>query len=113
PLIMGSAGNTGTQALAVMVRRIALGTVERSSIFRLLKREFGTGILLGLICAVTLFIIIPFMYGSVWLAVIVGLSLFLTLSVSTMVGATIPLLIHKLKIDPAIASGPFITTIKD
>lgn len=113
PLIMDSAGNTGTQALAVVVRGLALGTIDRSGIGRMIKREFGTGILLGIICAVTLFIFVPIIYQSMWLGVIVGVSLFLTLSISTMVGATIPLIINKFKIDPAVASGPFITTIND
>lgn len=113
PLIMDSAGNTGTQALAVVVRGLALGTVDSSSLFRMLKREFATGIMLGIFCVITLFVIVPIIYGSFWLAFIVGVSLFLTLSISTMVGATVPLIINKLKIDPAVASGPFITTIND
>lgn len=115
PLIMGSAGNTGTQALAVVVRGLSVGTVDRSTIRKMLKREFGTGILLGIICAITLLIVVPIVYpaGGFLLAVIVGLSLFITLCFSTMVGATIPLIINKLKIDPAVASGPFITTIND
>lgn len=115
PLIMDSAGNTGTQALAVVVRGLALGNFERSSVGKMLKREFGTGVMLGLICMVTLAIVVPILYpeGGIWLAGIVGVSLFLTLSIATMVGATIPLIINKLKIDPAVASGPFITTIND
>lgn len=114
PLIMDSAGNTGTQALAVVVRGLAVGSVERS-IGKMLRREFGTGVILGLIAAVTLMIVVPFLYpeGGFLLAAIVGVSLFLTLCFSTMVGATVPLIINKLKIDPAVASGPFITTIND
>ena len=114
PLIMDSAGNTGTQALAVVVRGLAVGTVDRS-IGKMLKREFGTGLMLGLICAITLLIVVPFLYpeGGFILAGIVGVSLFLTLTFSTMVGASVPLIIRKLKIDPAVASGPFITTIND
>ncbi|PTL38631.1 magnesium transporter [Alkalicoccus saliphilus] len=113
PLIMDSAGNTGTQALAVMVRRLAVGSLDRGAVLSMVRREFGTGILLGLFCAVTLLILIPFFYGSFMLAGIVGLSLFLTLSVATIVGAVIPIIINKLKIDPAVASGPFITTLND
>lgn len=113
PLIMDSAGNTGTQALAVVVRGLALGTVESSNVKKMIKREFGTGIMLGLICAVTLIVVVPLIYGSIWLAVIVGTSIFLTLSIATMVGSIVPLIINRLKIDPAVASGPFITTIND
>jgi magnesium transporter len=69
--------------------------------------------MLGLICAVTLLLIIPFLYESYLLAFIVGVSLLITLSLATIVGAVIPVIINKLNLDPAIASGPFITTIND
>ncbi|AOM84509.1 magnesium transporter [Salisediminibacterium beveridgei] len=113
PLIMDSAGNTGTQSLAVMVRSLATGSFEKKGLWNTIRREFGTGIMLGLICAITLMIIVPFIYGSYMLAFVVGLSLFLTLSIATIVGAVVPVIITKLKLDPAIASGPFITTVND
>lgn len=115
PLIMDSAGNTGTQALTVAVRNLALGKIGPGSIFKTLWRELGTGFLLGLACSAMLLIIIPLLYpsGDLMLAVIVGLTLIITLSLSAVVGAIIPVIIKKLKIDPAVASGPFITTIND
>ncbi|ADU31739.1 magnesium transporter [Evansella cellulosilytica] len=113
PLIMDSAGNTGTQSLAVMVRSLATGSFERKGLLHTVKREFGTGVMLGIICAVVLMIVVPFLYGSYLLAFIVGVSLFLTLSVATIIGAVVPVIITKLKLDPAIASGPFITTVND
>ncbi|WP_096198909.1 magnesium transporter [Bacillus sp. FJAT-45350] len=113
PLIMDSAGNTGTQALAVAVRGLATGSLEKIGLWGTVKRELGTGIYLGIICAVVLMILIPFIYGSYILAFVVGISLFFTLSISTIIGATVPLIINKLKLDPAIASGPFITTVND
>lgn len=113
PLIMASAGNVGTQSLAVMVRSLATGTFKKKGLWNTIKREFGTGILLGIICAAVLMIIVPFLYGSYILAFIVGISLFLTLSIATVIGAIVPVAINKLKLDPAIASGPFITTVND
>lgn len=116
PMIMDSAGNTGTQSLAVVVRGLALGSIERSGIGRLLRRELFTGVMLGLICAIVISLIItifPFIEGGFILGFIVGFSLFVALSVATFIGAIVPLIINKLKIDPAIASGPFITTIND
>ncbi|MBU9720808.1 MULTISPECIES: magnesium transporter [Bacillaceae] len=113
PLIMDSAGNTGTQSLAVMVRSLATGSFERKGLLHTVKREFGTGIMLGLFCAVTLMAIIPIIYGSYVIAMVVGASLFITLSLATIVGAVVPVIINKLKLDPAIASGPFITTVND
>lgn len=114
PLIMDSAGNTGTQSLAVMVRSLATGSFERKGLVHTVKREFGTGIMLGIICAVVLMIVIPFIYDDgLILAFVVGISLFFTLSVATIIGAVVPVIITKLKLDPAIASGPFITTVND
>ncbi|OEH86610.1 magnesium transporter [Desulfuribacillus stibiiarsenatis] len=113
PMIMGSAGNTGTQALAVMVRSIAIGEVNRAGLRQLIQREFGTGVILGAICGVTLLVIIPIVYGNLIVAFIVAFSLFCTLSVATIVGAIIPLFIERFNIDPAVASGPFITTFND
>ncbi|MDQ0257313.1 magnesium transporter [Evansella vedderi] len=113
PLIMDSAGNTGTQSLAVMVRSLATGSFEKKGLLHTIKREFGTGIMLGLICAVVLLIVVPILYQSFVLAFIVGVSLFLTLSIATVIGAVVPVAINKLKLDPAIASGPFITTVND
>ncbi|MFC0562158.1 magnesium transporter [Halalkalibacter alkalisediminis] len=113
PLLMGSAGNAGTQSLAVVVRGLALGTLEKKGLFKTLLREFNTGMMIGLICALALLLIIPIFYGSFILAVIVGISIFCSLSVATVIGAIVPLIINKLKLDPAFASGPFITTVND
>ncbi|MBM4763830.1 magnesium transporter [Bacillus sp. B15-48] len=113
PLIMDSAGNTGTQSLAVAVRGLALGTIKKGTIGKMVKRELGTGVILGLICMFVLSITITIMYQHWMLALIVGFSIFCTLSVATVIGSTVPLVINKLKLDPAIASGPFITTVND
>lgn len=113
PMIMGSAGNTGTQALAVVVRSIAVGDDGKTNIGKLVFREFKTGVMLGVICGSVLFLIIPLIYKDFMVAAIVSLSLFFSFSLATMMGALIPLLINKLKIDPAVASGPFITALND
>ncbi|ARK29265.1 magnesium transporter [Halalkalibacter krulwichiae] len=113
PLIMDSAGNTGTQSLAVAVRGLALGTIKKGSVGKMIRREFGTGLMLGLICMVVLGITVTIIHGHWMLALIVGFSIFCTLSIATVIGATVPLVINKLKLDPAIASGPFITTVND
>ncbi|WP_188207184.1 magnesium transporter [Alkalibacillus aidingensis] len=114
PLIMDSAGNTGTQSLAVMVRNLAIGTFDKKNVWRVIRRELMTGMMIGLGSAMTLAILIMIFYDQdLVLAGVVGLSILITLSISTVTGTTIPLLINKLKIDPAVASGPFITTLND
>lgn len=67
----------------------------------------------GLVCAIVLFIIIVVIYRQPFLALIVGGSLTIAMTVGTLVGSMIPLFMNKLNIDPAVASGPFITTIND
>lgn len=113
PLIMDSAGNTGTQSLAVAVRGLALGTITKDDVGKMIRREFGIGAMLGLICMVLLSVMITLLYGDSTLAVVVGISIFLTLSISAAVGAIVPMITNKLNLDPAIASGPFITTVND
>lgn len=113
PMIMDSGGNVGTQSLAVSVRGLALGTVEKISFWKIVSREFRTGALMGLVCMVLISLIVFIIHGNGMLGVIVGVSILFTLSISAVVGAVIPLVINKIKLDPAIASGPFITTLND
>ncbi|MRX73706.1 magnesium transporter [Bacillus lacus] len=113
PLIAGMAGNTGTQALAVAVRRIALGDTTEEKKSKILLKEAGTGLITGTICGIVVTITVFIWHGQIFLGLLVGISIFATLTVATVAGAFIPLLMHKFNIDPAVASGPFITTIND
>ncbi|MHD0398189.1 magnesium transporter [Staphylococcus simulans] len=113
PIISGMSGNSGTQSLAVSVRNITTGEIENQSKFKVTLKEAGSGFLSGLVCAIVLFTIIVILYGTPLLALIVGGSLTIAMTVGTMMGSIIPLIMTKLKIDPAVASGPFITTIND
>lgn len=113
PLIAGMAGNTGTQALAVAVRRIAVGDFEGESKAKLILKEAGTGIITGSICGIVVTLVVFVWQRDIFLGLLVGVSILTTLTVATIAGAFIPLIMHKLKVDPAVASGPFITTIND
>lgn len=113
PIIGGMAGNSGTQSLAVAVRGISTGEIDEQSKLKLALREMGSGLLSGLCCAVLLFIIIVLIYHTPILALIVSFSLTIAMTVATLSGAVVPLLMHRMKIDPAVASGPFISTIND
>lgn len=114
PIIMDAAGNVGTQSLAVAVRRLTVDDKrEKPSLGKLIRREFGAGILIGLAAAVSVIIVVMILYRDWLLAGIIGLSLLITLSISTVVGTIIPVIIDKFNIDSAVASGPFITTIND
>ncbi|MFC4320623.1 magnesium transporter [Litchfieldia salsa] len=113
PLIAGMAGNTGTQALAVAVRGIATGDVDKESRAKLILREAGTGVITGTSCGFLVIMVVYVWKGDIYLGILVGISILITLIVATLAGALVPLLMHKLNIDPAVASGPFITTIND
>ncbi|MFD1031179.1 magnesium transporter [Metaplanococcus flavidus] len=113
PLIAGMAGNSGTQALAVAVRGIATGDIEEQSKTKLLYREAGTGLITGLVCGIVVVGLVYFWKGELLIGLLVGTAVAGSIFVSTLAGSFIPLLIHRLKIDPAVASGPFITTLND
>ena len=113
PLIGGMAGNSGTQALAVAVRGLATGDLEEQSKWRLIIREAGTGFITGATCGLTILLVIFVWQGDAVLGFLVGMSIMATIFVATLAGSLVPLLMHRLKIDPAVASGPFITTISD
>jgi magnesium transporter len=113
PLIAGMAGNTGTQALAVAVRGIATGDLQKESKLKLIIREAGTGIITGTTCGILVMLVVFFWQHDFFLGLLVGVSIFSTLIVATLAGSFIPLLMHRFNIDPAVASGPFITTIND
>ncbi|WP_174735087.1 magnesium transporter [Mesobacillus harenae] len=113
PMIAGMTGNTGTQSLAVVVRGLVSVDVDKKMVLRLIGREFGVGLIIGLICGLLIFIIAYVWRGSLVLGFVVGSSLFLTLIIGTLAGTVIPLILYRFKIDPAVASGPLITTLND
>ncbi|MFK2826286.1 magnesium transporter [Bacillus sp. B190/17] len=113
PMISGMTGNTGTQSLAVVVRGLASRDIDMKTVLNLIVREFGVGILIGIVCAIFIFLIAFFWQGDAILGVVVSSSLLLTLIIGTMAGTIIPLILYKLNVDPAVASGPLITTIND
>ncbi|MCG7334271.1 magnesium transporter [Sporosarcina sp. ACRSM] len=113
PLIAGTAGNSGTQALAVAVRGIATRDVEDESKFKLLLREAGTGLITGILCAIFVVGLIYVWKHEFIIGLLVGAAILVSIFVATISGSFIPLFMHKMKIDPAVASGPFITTLND
>ena len=113
PLIAGMTGNTGTQSLAVVVRGLVSEDLDLKRVIKLLIRELIVGIIIGVTCGVIVSLIAYVWQGSFTLGMIVGSSLLLTLIIGTFAGTVIPLILYRFKIDPAIASGPLITTIND
>lgn len=112
-MIAGMTGNTGTQSLAVIIRGLATKELSKPVVVRLLARELKVGIMIGVICGIFIAVIAYIWQGNLYLGLVVGSSLIATLIVGTMAGTVIPLILFKLRVDPAVASGPLITTIND
>ncbi|MGG3471032.1 magnesium transporter [Neobacillus pocheonensis] len=113
PMIAGMTGNTGTQSLAVVVRGLISHDIDKGVVARLITRELGVGITIGITCAVLIAMIAYIWQGNLILGAVVGCSLFFTLIIGTLAGTVIPLILYRFKIDPAVASGPLITTLND
>ena len=119
PMLMGTGGNAGSQASAMIIRGIALKEVTFSDFWRVAWKEIRVSVLLGSLLSVACFIkllVIDQLYKtpeSMLVALVVCLSLFITVFIAKLIGATLPLLAKKCRLDPAVVASPFITTIID
>lgn len=121
-LVLDMAGNVGTQSLAVTIRVLMDENVTGKQKMLLLGKEMKIGLLngglLGILALVLLGVYVHAFKGYAWAGAFavsgcVGISLVLAMMVSSMVGTVIPMFFHKIKVDPAVASGPLITTVND
>jgi len=113
PVITGMGGNVGTQSSSIVVRGIAIGKIDYSKIYRVLFREVRVGFLMGLTCGLVVGFIGYIWHHNFILGIVVGISMTVAMTVAATMGAMVPAFFHKIKIDPAIASGPFVTTAND
>jgi len=113
PLIAAMGGNVGVQSSAIVVQGLANKSFTDGSIFFKLLKELAVGTLNGFICAVVILIYGIIFLDSMALSYTVSTALFAVVIIAAMFGTIVPLLLDKLKIDPALATGPFITTVND
>jgi magnesium transporter len=113
PVLTDSGGNAGTQAAAAVIRGIAIGEIKIRDVWRVVRREFLTGIIVGAGLGTLTAVRALFTGGNVILGVIVGSSMMLTVALATTLGGFLPLLFKRLGFDPALMSGPFLTTVVD
>ncbi|GAA0360069.1 magnesium transporter [Bacillus horti] len=113
PLIAGMTGNIGTQSLAVVVRGLITREIDRGVIIRLVFRELKVGLMIGITCGILIFLIAYIWRGDPILGIVVGSSLIMTLIIGTLAGTIIPIILYRFNVDPAVASGPLITTLND
>ena len=113
PLITSTGGNMGSQTSTVFVRGLALKEVSAKNALSLLVREVGVGFVMGLSLAAFATISVQWIAGNPWVTLIVGLSLLLNATLTTLLGASLPLIFSRFGFDPAISSGPLISTMID
>lgn len=113
PLIAAMGGNVGVQSSAIVVQGLANKSVSTDNIVRRLIKEFGIACLNGIICASLLFLYTWMFLDSHALSFTVSISLLSVIIFAGLFGTVIPLVLNALKIDPALATGPFITTSND
>lgn len=113
PLLNGSAGNAGTQAVAVMIQALYQGEVRFNDFWKSVRKEFLTGIILGFILGLLGLLRAFFFQKSSLLGITVGLTLIINTAIATSLGAVLPLIVKRMNFDPAVISGPLITSIMD
>lgn len=112
PLLIDSGGNAGSQSATLMVRALATGDVVMRDWGRMLGREVGVALLLGVVMAVAVSVL-GVIRGGTEIAMVVSLTMVCVVMVGSLIGMSLPFLLSRLKFDPATASAPLITSIAD
>ena len=113
PIISDMSGCSGNQAVAVSIRELSLGLIRPYELFRVWAKEAMVGVLNGIALGALLGGVAWFFSDSVWLGIVVGVALALNTLLAVMLGGALPLLLKRMGVDPALASGPVLTTLTD
>ncbi len=113
PMLMDTGGNCGSQSSTLVIRGLTTGELSFGDILKIIWKEFRVSIIVGIALALVNGVRMMIMYNDIQLAVVVSLSLMFTIIFAKFIGAILPLLADKAKLDPAIMASPLITTIVD
>jgi magnesium transporter len=113
PIVASMGGNAGTQTMTVAVRSIATRDLTVSNAWRVIRREAAVGALNGLGFGLIMALVAGFWFGVPMLSLVIAVAMILTLLAAALGGIAIPILLDRFGIDPALASGPFVTTVTD
>ncbi len=115
PVVLGMGGNVGIQSSAIVVRGLATGEISGKDIFRRLLKEMKVSLMNGLILGLVIFTVVSFGFreSSLKVGFLISSALMTVMLMAGIVGSTVPLILKKMNIDPALATGPFITTSND
>jgi len=113
PIVASMGGNAGTQSLTVAVRAIATKDLTGANLMRVVAREAGVGLINGLVFAAVMGLVGLFWFGSVALGGVIALAMVINLVIAGLAGVLIPVALERMHVDPALASGAFVTTVTD
>lgn len=113
PIVASMGGNAGTQTMTVAVRALATRELGRANAWRIVRRELMVGLLNGISFALILGVVAATWFRVTDLGLVIGLAILTVLTIAALGGILIPLALNRLGVDPAISSGPFVTTITD
>ncbi|OAN77695.1 magnesium transporter [Sulfitobacter sp. EhC04] len=113
PIVASMGGNAGTQSLTVAVRAIATKDLTRSNVWRVIRRECLVGLVNGLIFAAVMAVVGIVWFGSPALGYVIATAMVVNMVIAGLAGTGIPILLEKVGVDPALASGAFVTTVTD
>jgi magnesium transporter len=113
PVIMGMGGNIGTQSSTIVVRGLATGRLNIRELWPVVSKELSIGVILGLFYGLIIGIIAQLKYSTLALAISVCFSVACSMSIAALVGSLVPMLFARMNVDPAVATGPFVTTSID
>jgi magnesium transporter len=113
PVIMGMGGNIGTQSSTIVVRGLATGRLNVRDIWSVVLKELSIGVILGLVYGTLIGSVAQLRYSMEALAISVALAVVSSMSVAALVGSLVPMAFARINIDPAVATGPFVTTAID
>lgn len=113
PIVASMGGNAGTQSLAVAVRALATRDLTAANVFRVVRREALVGLSNGFVFAAVMGLVAGVWFGSPWIGGVLAAAMVVNLLVAGLAGILVPLTLNRLKFDPALASGTFVTTVTD
>jgi magnesium transporter len=113
PIVASMGGNAGTQSLTIAVRALATRDLTAANAWRVVRREMAVGLLNGLVLALPLGVLTGLLFGMPLLGAVIAAALVINLFVAALAGVTVPLVMDRAGIDPALASGVFVTTVTD
>ena len=113
PMVSDMSGCSGNQAVAVSIRELTLGIIKPRDYFRVLMKEIWLGLNNGIVLGIVLGTLVTVWQGNIYFGMVIGGALMLNTILSVSIGGIVPLLLRKFKADPALASGPILTTCTD